>query len=167
MEYPVRKRLEKPPAQWLPSAKNESRSAVASPCDVRQLPPIFFGLSLYRGFNRYDSVSKGPAGGGIDGCVQPQPNKQILSHLARGSDPSVRIKALEALAKLQEREDDAKRSDPEPTLEETLVAVIAALPMSGLGACMAMGTWFDRAKSVATFPFLELAAPIVAQNFPS
>jgi hypothetical protein len=113
------------------------------------------------------SLASAEAGGGIDGCVQPQEARQILSHLARGSDPSVRIKALEALAKMQEREDDAKRSEPEPTLEETLVTVIAALPMSGLGACMAMGTWFDKARSVAVFPYLELCAPIVAQNFPS
>jgi hypothetical protein len=127
------------------------------------------GYRLYRSnkVTQLLALAAAEAGGGIDGTVQPAEAKQILSHLARGSDPSVRIKALEALSKMQEREDDAKRSEPEPTLEETLVAVIATLPMSGLGAAMAMGTWFDKAKSIATFPFLELCAPIVHQNFPT
>jgi len=127
------------------------------------------GYRLYRSnkVTQLLSLAAAEAGGGIDGCVQSQEARQILSHLARGSDPSVRIKALEALAKMQEREDEAKRGEPEPTLDETLVTVIAALPMSGLGAAMAMGTWFNKAKSIATFPFLELCAPIVHQNFPS
>jgi len=127
------------------------------------------GYRLYRSnkVTQLLSLAAAEAGGGIDGCVTLIESKQILSHLARGSDPSVRIKALEALAKMAEREDEAKRGDPEPTLDEILVALIAAVPVSGLGACMAMGVWFDKAKSVAVFPFLELCAPIVAQNFPT
>jgi len=66
---------------------------------------------------------------------------------------------------MQEREDEVRRSEPEPTLEEALEAAISALPMSGLGACMAMGTWFNKVRSIASFPFLELCAPIVHQNF--
>jgi hypothetical protein len=127
------------------------------------------GYRLYRSnkVTQLLSLAAAEAGGGIDGCVQPQEAKQILSRLARGSDPAVRIKALDSLAKMQEREDNAKRGEPEPTLEEALVAAIAALPMSGLGAAMAMGTWFNKVGSIATFPFLELCAPIVHQNFPS
>jgi hypothetical protein len=126
------------------------------------------GYRLYRSnkVTQLLSLAAAEAGGGIDGCVQPQEAKQILSHLARGSDPSVRIKALEALAKMQEREDDARRRDPEPTLEESIDAVIACLPMTGLGAAMTMGTWYNKAKSVATFPFLKECAPIVQKNFP-
>jgi hypothetical protein len=126
------------------------------------------GYRLYRSnkVTQLLSLAAAEAGGGIDGCVQPQEAKQILSHLARGSDPAVRIKALDSLAKMQEREDDAKRHDPEPTLEESIDAVIACLPMSGLGAVMTMGTWYNKAKSVATFPFLKECAPIVQKNFP-
>jgi hypothetical protein len=40
--------------------------------------------------------------GGIDGTVDAKEARQILSRLARGSDPSVRIRALEALAKMDE-----------------------------------------------------------------
>jgi hypothetical protein len=42
--------------------------------------------------------------GGDDGTVGPAEARRILSRLARGSDPSVRIRAVELLAKL-ERED--------------------------------------------------------------
>jgi hypothetical protein len=41
-------------------------------------------------------------GGGSDGTVDAAEAKQILSRLARGSDPSVRIRALEALSKMDE-----------------------------------------------------------------
>jgi hypothetical protein len=63
------------------------------------------------------SLAAAEAGGGIDGSVLPQEAKQILSHLARGSDPNVRIKALEALAKIAEREQELIRNQPEETLE--------------------------------------------------
>jgi hypothetical protein len=63
------------------------------------------------------------------------------------------------------RSGQAERSDPEPTLEEQFVAVIAALPQSGIGAALAMGTYFDKVGNIFNFPFLELCAPIVHQNF--
>jgi hypothetical protein len=90
-----------------------------------------------------------------------------IARLCRSQDSNVSLKAIEAHQKREAARQEAARSDPEPTLEETLVAVIACLPMSGLGAAMAMGTWFDKVKSIATFPFLDLCAPIVHQNFPS
>lgn len=37
--------------------------------------------------------------GGYDGTVTPQEHRRILTNLARGSDPSIKIRALEALAK--------------------------------------------------------------------
>jgi hypothetical protein len=68
---------------------------------------------------------------------------------------------------MQEREQEASRSDPEPTLQEQFVAVIAALPQSGIGAALAMGAYFDSVGNIFNFPFLELCAPIVHQNFPT
>jgi len=70
--------------------------------------------------------------GHVDGAEA----KRILSHLARGSDPSVRIRAVEALAKLEEREREldaqrAEEGDPLKTLQRIadgwplLAAVIA------------------------------------------
>jgi hypothetical protein len=47
------------------------------------------------------------------------------------------------------------------------VTVIAALPQSGIGAALAMGTYFDKVGNIFNFPFLELCTPIVHQNFPT
>jgi hypothetical protein len=52
------------------------------------------------------------AGGGDDGIVGTAEARRILSRLARGSDPSVRIKALESLNRLETAERD-RRSGPE------------------------------------------------------
>jgi hypothetical protein len=50
------------------------------------------------------ALAQAETAGGDDGTVGPAEAKRILSKLARGSDPSVRIRAVELLAKL-ERED--------------------------------------------------------------
>jgi hypothetical protein len=49
-------------------------------------------------------------GQGYDGSVDRAEGRCILSSLARGSDPSVRIRAIEQLAKFDERETEQGRS---------------------------------------------------------
>ena len=44
------------------------------------------------------------SGAGPDGNVTMGEAKQILSRLARGSDPNVRIKAIESLAKIEKEQ---------------------------------------------------------------
>jgi hypothetical protein len=45
------------------------------------------------------------ASGGVgDGAVRTEEARRILSRLARGSDPDVRIKAIESLAKIDREE---------------------------------------------------------------
>jgi hypothetical protein len=64
------------------------------------------------------------AKGGDDGTVGVAEAKRILSKLARGSDPSVRIKALESLAKLEDRHSDhAPKMDFSP--EEVLKLIVS------------------------------------------
>jgi len=48
--------------------------------------------------------------------------KQILSRLARGSDPNVRIKAIESLAKIErdERELEARQREELPDVHQQL-----------------------------------------------
>ena len=73
-------------------------------------------------------------GAGPDGSVDKREAKAILSGLARGSDPSVKVRALEALARLEsaeraegvERDDDALR-------EERLTRDILMLPPDARG----------------------------------
>jgi hypothetical protein len=50
------------------------------------------------------SMHKAETGKGPDGNVTMDEAKQILSRLARGSDPNVRIKSIEALAKIEREE---------------------------------------------------------------
>jgi hypothetical protein len=50
------------------------------------------------------SMAKAETGQGPDGNVTLVEAKQILSRLARGSDPNVRIKAIETLAKIEREE---------------------------------------------------------------
>jgi hypothetical protein len=61
--------------------------------------------------------------GGDDGTVSPQEARRILSRLARGSDPSVRIRAVELLAKLEREERESRaltvtKHDPIEELRE-------------------------------------------------
>jgi hypothetical protein len=59
------------------------------------------------------SMAKAESGQGPDGNVTLIEAKQILSRLARGSDPSVRIKAIESLAKIErdERELEVRQAE--------------------------------------------------------
>jgi hypothetical protein len=55
------------------------------------------------------SMAKAETGQGPDGNVTMTEAKQILSRLARGSDPNVRIKAIESLAKIERDERELER----------------------------------------------------------
>src|SRR5262249_14367658 len=69
------------------------------------------------------SMAKAETGQGPDGNVTMTEAKQILSRLARGSDPNVRIKAIESLAKIErdERELEARqREGRSPDLHQEL-----------------------------------------------
>jgi len=53
------------------------------------------------------SLARAQTGEGPDGVVTGAEAKRILSRLARGSDPNVRIKALESLARMDRDEREA------------------------------------------------------------
>src|SRR5215472_5223504 len=67
------------------------------------------------------SMAKAETGQGPDGNVTMTEAKQILSRLARGSDPNVRIKAIESLAKTErdERELEARQRE-EPDVHQQI-----------------------------------------------
>src|SRR5262249_46420476 len=58
------------------------------------------------------SLARAQTGGGPDGVVSAAEAKRILSRLARGSDPNVRIKALESLARMDRDEKEASADKP-------------------------------------------------------
>jgi DNA-directed RNA polymerase subunit F len=60
-------------------------------------------------------MAKAETGQGPDGNVTMDEAKQILSRLARGSDPNVRIKAIESLAKIEKDERELNMRQAEQT----------------------------------------------------
>lgn len=126
------------------------------------------GYRLYRSnkVTQLLSLAAAEAGGGIDGCVQPQEAKQILSHLARGSDPSVRIKALEAINKMHDREQELVRNQPEESLEQTLGHIIIAVPYQGAGAFLSLSSFVSNGGFICSYPYLSEVAPTIARYFP-
>jgi hypothetical protein len=59
-----------------------------------------YRLSRTNKINQLLALAAAEAGGGYDGTLSPTEARQILTSLARGSDPLVRIKAIESLGKL-------------------------------------------------------------------
>jgi hypothetical protein len=53
----------------------------------------------------------------------------------------------------------------QPSWPEQFASLIVTLPQSGLSAALAMGMYFNKAGDIFNFPFLELCAPVVRQNF--
>jgi hypothetical protein len=104
-------------------------------------------------------------GGGPDGGVDRKEARRILSSLARGSDPSIRIRACEALAKL-DAEDTANRnaSEPEFNPEEAAREILRSDPRYGL-AYLANMTFTARGVLWA-MPFLTELAPLLKRDFP-
>jgi hypothetical protein len=85
-------------------------------------------------------------------------DKMGMSPIDRDAAIGIKLRDDRKSARLQ-------AENREDSLEEQFVAVIAALPQSGIGAALAMGTYFDKVGNIFNFPLLELCAPIVHQNF--
>lgn len=68
--------------------------------------------------------------GGRDGTVDRQEAKRLLSKLIRGPDPSIRIRGIEALNRLEENEAaERKAGDEECDPKKTLTQIAAFNPM--------------------------------------
>jgi hypothetical protein len=74
------------------------------------------------------SMAKAETGKGPDGNVTLVEAKQILSRLARGSDPNVRIKSIETLCKIEREERELElRQAEQPTDIRQEIAQIAKI----------------------------------------
>jgi hypothetical protein len=101
---------------------------------------------------------------GDDGVVGTGEARRILSRLARGSDPNVRIKALDSLQKIEDRQRAERLRDDGPSDHVSAVrAVILSIPC--YGPALACGMWADN-YGIETFPFLRECAPLLANKFP-
>jgi hypothetical protein len=100
---------------------------------------------------------------GPDGSVEPAEARRILSGLARGSDPSIRIRACEALARMEAAKASEPQEDPDPT--RTIAELVRASPE--YGPVLAADLWFAEAGHIDSMPFAELLAPILVKRFPA
>jgi hypothetical protein len=126
------------------------------------------GYRLFRSnkINQLLAMATAESGTGYDGTVTKQESKSILSHLARGSDPQVRIKSIELLNKLEREEAAANNARAEETLEENFGKIITLVPEGGIGAFMALSVYIHSGAFIGNFPFLAEVAPILSRNFP-
>lgn len=104
-------------------------------------------------------------GGGFDGSVDAAEAKRILSSLARGSDPSIRIRAVEALAKLDEADRQARRSNRDPEPEEIVREILSCSP--AFGPIIVADTFFNQTKQIWGLPLLKQLAPLLKRDHPS
>ena len=67
-------------------------------------------------------------GGGYGGEVDRDEARRILSSLARGSDPSIRISAIDKLTKMDEADRQQHAAEDEPTPKEALAELAELSP---------------------------------------
>jgi hypothetical protein len=115
-------------------------------------------------------LAKVEAAGGDDGTVTPAEARRILSRLARGSDPSVRIKAIENLGKMdreqRDREGPPKREEPGDNIRFLLGAGKFGLHMV---ACMfgdVVANDGPRINLTGALPLFGQIAPNIAHEWP-
>jgi hypothetical protein len=70
--------------------------------------------------NQLLALAAAEAGGGYDGSLTKQEARGILTAMARGSDPAIKIKAIELLAKMDREDEEAKATEQEPDMLEEL-----------------------------------------------
>jgi hypothetical protein len=104
------------------------------------------------------------AGSGYDGSVDRDEARRILSNLARGSDPAVRIRSIEALQKIDEADRQQQAAREEPSLEDIARDVLETHPE--YGPVILCDLIFQDNNSVWGTPFLEHLAPILKRDFP-
>lgn len=101
-------------------------------------------------------------GGGYNGSVDRAEARRILSSLARGSDPSVRIRAIEQLAKF----DDAQRpAEPEPMSSEQVVRELLKNSPE-YGPAIAADAWISDGAFLLNMPYIAKMAPRLKRDFP-
>jgi hypothetical protein len=106
------------------------------------------------------------AGGGDDGVVDSAEARRILSRLARGSDPNVRIKAIESLGKIEQNERSVT-TEPETMLEIIRATLncyhgVGHAALSFLGVIEAYGPRFN----LGALPLFPELAPQIATQYP-
>jgi hypothetical protein len=112
------------------------------------------------------ALATAESGGGDDGVVGTGEARRILSRLARGSDPNVRIKALESLQKIEERQRAERSAGDGPHDLAEMVRLI--LVHAGIwSAPLVLEMWIaDGEGDVTSAPHFALLAPFIKNRCP-
>jgi hypothetical protein len=100
--------------------------------------------------------------GGVSGDVDSAESRRILSKLARGSDPSIRIRAIEMINKL----DVAERAVRMPTRTPAQISAEIIAMSPEYAPIMLADLHFRKAGSIFGLALLPELAPVLARNFP-
>ena len=92
-------------------------------------------------------------------------DQKVAKHV-RSADPRVSMAAAELYDKRKQRREAATANQPEETLEENLVALVAAVPMQAAGACMALSSFASAGGNIANLFFIKDVASTVAHYYP-
>jgi hypothetical protein len=113
------------------------------------------------------ALASAEAGSGYDGTLTSAESRQILTHLARGSDPAIRIKAIESLAKIEQSE-RAGNAAIKTTWEDDARAMLAA--RNGLGHCamafLGVVEEYGPRLQLSGIPLFAQLAPGIAREYP-
>ncbi len=92
------------------------------------------------------ALAAAEAGGGYDGTLTKQEARSILTAMARGSDPQVRIKSIELLAKMEQAERELGTSSEDDAYSgDRFIRSLLLLPNGGTMAMLAQaGTALSR-----------------------
>jgi hypothetical protein len=104
------------------------------------------------------------AGSGYDGSVDRDEARRILSNLARGSDPSIRVRAIEQLSKFDEADRQQQAAKEDPPLEDVARDVLETHPE--YGPVILCDLIFQDTNSIWGTPYLAQLAPILKRDFP-
>jgi hypothetical protein len=92
---------------------------------------IGYRVARTEAVSRLLAMAVAEAGGGYDGNLTTEEAKRILTLLARGSDPAMRIKSIEALERMQAREAAQAQERRELGFDEALKEAEAKAPTFG------------------------------------
>jgi len=89
-----------------------------------------------------------------------------VAKLIRSSDSNVALKAMEQHTKREVARKEAAESSTDIDVWAECSAMCTDMPVSGVGAGLAMGVWVNGGGNLINFPLIAEAAPIVSKKWP-
>jgi hypothetical protein len=104
------------------------------------------------------------SGDGYDGTVTPEETRRILSKLARGADANIKLRACEAIAKLEQADQAARAIRRELSPDDIALEIMRCSPAY---APVILGdSFFSTMRTIWGLPYLKELAPLLKRDFP-